>query len=351
MLNILTGPENSKDIYYTSEDSFLVHWHGFIDHESGIKLYRLGLSHRCLGKNELYNFTHIPDVLVYREMPYSEQSIRVPANFTGKRYVTVIALNNAMEPSEAVCSDGITRDLSLPEIRNLSLQHGRWSQSIVCSETDVFLLESDLKKVKLQNTNSCKRLCQSVSETPTITDLLPLNPETKNDKNVSDFLCGRVHLYTNQTIVYLPNDHLYLQWDLLETVSQVNDYYVGIGYDVTEYGSPVIAYMSTERKNHFKMRHDGIGSNELFYIFIKVSSKAGLDNIYTFGPVLIDQTPPLGTTLQRVSIENDQIVFGWEDTTFYDEEQTEQIDLIFFQIGTMFYLFVVCTPGKHLAGI
>jgi len=338
--NIYIGPEDSKDIDYTSEDSFLVHWHSFIDHESGIKLYRLGVSHRCLGKNELYNFTDIPDILVYREMPFSEQSVRVPANFTGKRYVTVIALNNAMEPSEAVCSDGITRDLSPPEIRNLTLQHGRWSESIMCSDTDVFLLESNLQKVKLHNTNSCKQLCQSVSETPTIAALLLLNSETKND--VSDFLCDRFHLYTNDTIVYLPNDHIYLQWDLLETGSQVNDYYVGIGYDVTEYVSPAIAYMSTEQKTLFKMRHDGMGSNELFYIFIKVSNKAGLDNIYTLGPVLIDQTPPLSTTLPNVFVEKEQIIFGWNDTTFYDKEQTAQIDLIFFQIGTMLDLMFLC---------
>jgi len=313
----------------------LVHWHGFIDHESGIKLYRLGLSHRCLGKNELYNFTHVLDVMVYREMPFSEQSIRIPANFTGKRFVTVIALNNAMEPSEAVCSDGITRDLSPPEIRNLTLQHGRWSESIMCTKTGIFLLESNLQKVKLRNTTSCNLRCLSVSETPKVDELLPLSTEKKNDTSVSDFLCENFHRYKNDTVVYLPNDHLYIQWDILETGSQVSDFYVGIGYDVSEYGSPAIAYMSTERKPYFKMRHDGIGSNELFYIFIKVTNKAALANIYTFGPVLIDQTPPLNDTLPNVLIENDQIIFGWEDTTFYDEEQTEQIDQIYFQIGTL----------------
>ena len=274
-------------------------------------------------------------------MPFSQQSVRVPANFTGKHYVTIIALNNAMESSEAVCSDGITRDLSPPEIRNLTLQHGRWSKSIMCTETDVFLLESNLQKVKLQNTNSCQQLCQSVSETPTITKVLPLNPETKNDTYVSEFLCERFQPYKNDTIVYLPNDHLYLQWDLLETGSQVNDSYVGIGYDVTEYASPAIAYTSTDKKTFFKMRHDGIGSNELFFLFIKVSNKAGLDNFYTIGPILIDQTSPLNKTLPNVIVENDNIVFGWEEYTFYDDEQTEPIDQIYFQIGT-------CCPFKDI---
>jgi len=66
-----------------------------------------------------------------------------------------------------------------------------------------------------------------------------------------------------------------------------------------------------------------------------------LDNFYTFGPILIDQTPPLNKILPNVIVEKDQIVFGWDDYTFYDDEQTEQIDQIYFQIGT-------CCPLKDI---
>ncbi|XP_053399196.1 uncharacterized protein LOC128556970 [Mercenaria mercenaria] len=54
---VYEGPENSNDIDYTSGDTFLIHWHGFIDHESEIKTYRIGLAARCLGQTELYNST------------------------------------------------------------------------------------------------------------------------------------------------------------------------------------------------------------------------------------------------------------------------------------------------------
>ena len=320
------GSEDSKDIDYISDDSFQVHWHGFIDHESGIKLYRIGLSHRCLGKDELYNFTTVPDILVYEELSFSQQSVRIPANFTGKRFVTIIALNNAMEPSEAVCSDGITRDLSPPEIRNLTLQNGRWSESILCSEGKVYLLESSLQNVQITNTNPCQQLCQYESEASPMANLLPINYETKNDNYVSDFLCKNFHVYRNDTIIYLPNDHLYLQWDVVETGSQINEFYVGIGLDATEKKSPSFGFTSTNKRTSFKRRHDALGSNELFYIFIKVSNKAGLENVYTFGPVLIDQSPPLNRTLPNILIEDDNIIFGWDESTFYDEEQTEPID-------------------------
>ncbi|XP_052788796.1 uncharacterized protein LOC128223559 [Mya arenaria] len=58
---VFEGPEDNYDIDYTSDVSILVHWHGFIDHESGIKLFRVGLSDRCLSTQDLYNFTEVPN--------------------------------------------------------------------------------------------------------------------------------------------------------------------------------------------------------------------------------------------------------------------------------------------------
>jgi len=278
------------------------------------------------------NLINSKDIRVFKETPFTQRSVRIPANFTGKHFVTIIALNNAYEPSEAVCSDGITRDLSPPEIRNLTLQNGAWSETIACSGKDVFLLDTYLRKVKLQRSASCQKLCSLESSSADIVDLIPINPKNNSDE-VSQFYCKTFPVYKNNTIIYLPNDHLYIQWDVVETGSQVDDFYVGIGWDSTEYDSPTIPYVSTNKKTHFKKRHDAIGSNELFYAFLKVVNKAGKENIYSFGPLLIDETPPLHNSLPRVVLENESIVFGWQNTTFYDEEQTEPIDQIFFQIG------------------
>ncbi|KAH3708849.1 hypothetical protein DPMN_068308 [Dreissena polymorpha] len=150
---VIEGPIDSNDIDYTSDDSFMVHWHGFIDHESGIKLYRIGLAERCLTREELYNLVNVKVMIAYTELPYQETSVRLLANFTGKSYVTVIALNNAMEASNPVCSDitGITRDKSAPSIRNITLQHATWSESIVCHKGRPHLLQSNLRKVPLHN--------------------------------------------------------------------------------------------------------------------------------------------------------------------------------------------------------
>jgi hypothetical protein len=44
----------SSDIDYTSNDDVTIHWHEFIDHESGIKLYRVALGRECM-----YNLSEI----------------------------------------------------------------------------------------------------------------------------------------------------------------------------------------------------------------------------------------------------------------------------------------------------
>ncbi|WAR31809.1 hypothetical protein MAR_034351 [Mya arenaria] len=72
-----------------------------------------------------------------------------------------------------------------------------------------------------------------------------------------------------------------------------------------------------------------------------VINKAGLERIATIGPVLIDQTPPLNKTLPQVLSESEHIVFGWDISTFYDEEQSAQIDQIFFQFA---HNGIVVTP-------
>ncbi|WAR31728.1 hypothetical protein MAR_034270 [Mya arenaria] len=328
------GPEDSPDIDYTSGDSILVHWHGFIDHESGIKLYRVGLSDRCLSTQDLYNLTEVQSTKIFKELPFTEKSVRVPTTFTGKRFVTVIALNNAMEPSKPACSDGITRDLSPPEFRNMTLKHGSLQESLLCLHGKVYLMQENMHSEILHNTSNCRSICAANVESHKVAEIYPIHETKGKDEDMSSFLCGQKPMYTNETVIYLPNDNIYTTWDIEEYESQIDDFFVGLGLSSTETQSPsIVDYQSTQRKTFFKRRHEGISSDELFYIFVKVINKAGLERIATIGPLLIDQTPPLNGTLPQVIVESEHIVFGWDSKTFYDEEQTAQIDQIYFQVA------------------
>ena len=102
---VLEGPMGSPDIDYTSFDEITVHWHDFIDYESGIKFYRIALGRECF--YDLKNITpgQYNDSIVQES---SHNSLKtVFPDGVGQYFVTVIAYNYAMCPSNPICSDGV----------------------------------------------------------------------------------------------------------------------------------------------------------------------------------------------------------------------------------------------------
>ena len=312
-------------------------WNGFIDHESGIKLYRICLAKRCLSKLELYQMNESLPEITFREVTNSENILKMPANFTGKRFASVIALNNAMGPSDAVCSDGIIKDVTPPEINNLTIKNAEWQESIYCHENETWLLQSNLRKLRLYNTQNCSPAC-IFEINHRLIDILPETFNVTHLKNVTnpptDFLCSKFPVYDTKNIIYLPSDRIVLGWNTVEETSQILDYYVGFGIDPTESDAPgLIDYASTSKKTVFKVNHIGVGTDKEFYLFLKAANTAGLESVVPIGPLLIDETPPRYREIPGVKIDDDNIVIGWEKDTFYDDEQAEQISHILFQIG------------------
>ena len=347
-----SGPVDYPDIDYTSDQTFMVHWHGFIDHESGIKLYRIGLASRCLSKEELYyQNSSLSDILL-EEVEFPLNSLRMSANFTGKRFVSCIALNNAMDPSNVVCSDGISKDHSPPSLKNITVADARWSESLYCSKNETWLLRSDLVKIKLSSTQICNSACNVQMNDPLLEGIpshfsrrngavqfnnktlsVNFSAEPENTyADESDFLCTMYRTY-DSNIIYIPNDRIVIHWDVEEDKSQMHDYFVGFGKTYKEKDAPgLINYISTDRNSAFKLRHSGIGTDKEFFVFLKAINKAGLETIVPIGPLLVDQTPPKFKSVPAAEIKGDTIVVGWENNTFYDEEQTEPVSQIFFQI-------------------
>lgn len=346
LILFLIGPPDYGDIDYTSDDTFQAHWYGFIDHESGIKVYRVGLASRCLSKMELYEANTSKSNSVIADVLYPENSLRLPANFSGKNYVTVIALNNAMDPSEPACSDGISKDTSPPQIRNITVANAKWTESIYCSENITWFLRSDLVKVQLRRSDACRGTCNSPLQLPFLESIRSnlLSERTINaigteDINIeSDFICSEFPEY-DSNLIYIPNDHIFIKWDFEEDISQIHDFMIGIGKTSSEKDTPgIVRYVSTSKKTFFKISHAGIGTNSEFFIFLKAINKAGLHSIAPIGPLLIDQTPPNYLMVPDVKITGDYLIVGWENDTFYDDEQTDTINRIMFQIGNYFKL-------------
>lgn len=102
-----------------------------------------------ISTEQLSNFGINSNITELAKIPFTQSSFRVTANFTGKKYVCIIAINNAMVASKAACSDGITRDDTPPHLINLHIKNARWSESLFCHGREAWLFKSDLTKVNL----------------------------------------------------------------------------------------------------------------------------------------------------------------------------------------------------------
>ena len=345
MFSILSGPilgsEYYPDIDYTSANSFLVHWYGFLDHESEVRIYRLALADRCLSAEEAVSMNTTISDSVYADVAFPENALEMTANFTGRRFVTLIALNNAMEPSEAVCSDGISRDISRPKVTDIRIAHASWSDSIYCHNNETWLLRSDLTKFKLPYSEDCE--CNAVSDSP-FAEALPTTLDVNDYTSITDtleelnktfdYLCSAFEQFDTNEIIYLPNDRIELQWNVENDISQTDEFFVGFGMSPEEKDAPgLVDYVSTHTKHFFDIHHAAIGTDELFFIFLKAVSKAGLTTVIPIGPVLIDETPPIVRSVPDVMIDSGDIIVGWDNDAFHDDEQTGPIDKITFEIG------------------
>ena len=348
----ISGSRYYPDIDYISSNSFLVHWYGFLDHESEVRFYRLALADRCLSAEETFAMNKTSDS-EFTDIAFPENALEISANFTGRRFVTLIALNNAMEPSEAVCSDGISRDITPPKITNIRIAHASWSDSIYCHNNDTWFLHSDLTKIKLPYPDDCK--CNVGSNVP-FAEALPIKFDIHDYPSISnklmewdktaDYLCSVFTQYDKNEIIYLPNDRIELQWDVEHDISQADEFLVGFGMSPEEKDAPsLVDYVSAHTKRFFDIRHAAIGTDQIFFIFLKAMSKAGLATIIPIGPILIDETPPIVRYVPAVAIDTNNIIIGWDSDAFYDDEQTGLIDKITFEIGKK-YAHVTIRPCR-----
>ena len=224
-----------------------------------------------------------------------------------------------------------------PEIINVALSHAKWSYSTYCMDNTTWMLRSDLVKVQLNESHA--PTCDSNSRSALV-EALPIgldidehHPISTIIEDTNNTLDEMFNSYDSNQMIYLPHDRMRLQWDAIIDTSPIDEFLVGFGRTSDESDAPsLIDYETTHTKRFFEIRHAAIGTDE-FFIFLKAISKTGLETIIPIGPILIDETPPNAKDIPDVSMEDGNIVIGWDVDTFYDDEQTESIDIMKFQIG------------------
>ncbi|XP_021360606.1 uncharacterized protein LOC110455039 isoform X2 [Mizuhopecten yessoensis] len=323
---VIEGPSGTPDIDYTSEESVIVNWAGFIDHESGIKLYRVGLATECLGIAEFlgFNSSIASNNTIIKETTLT--SNRLFLQEEGKFFVTVVAYNNAMEPSQPVCSDGIVLDRSAPEVVNLTMQSACIKEAIHCSDGSAWFISANLTKFEMGDAD-CSSQCMNTSKN----DFVSVLPKNITYITLADNTCD---ISSTPRIIYLPIDLINLKWDIIENDSQVHEAFVGIGSTKGSVANPdLIDYRKSQHKHFYRDRHAGLNNGDEFYVFVRITNSAGLQTTAVIGPVLLDESPPHCPPILVASLRDGYVYIHWNNSQFSDNEQQEVISSFFYRIG------------------
>ena len=327
---VLEGPPGGPDIDYTSEDHVYINMHGFIDHESGIRLYHVALAERCLTLEEMRNSGRTGISTIYKT---NNPRIKMTFPKSGQFYSSVIAFNNAMEPSGVVCSDGITKDTTPPSVTDVVLQNGQVHRGLWCKSGRAWRVERNMTIIKLQQTRACKLKCRNHEHSGYV-NTFPLQNEDITDNDTSDAICSRSPILSNESVIYLPSDKIYLKWKTSESESQIRDYLIGIGNDKSQTDAPLQrAYESTHGKEFFHITHSGLTRTSVFYIFLKIINKAGLSSVVDLGPIMIDETAPQLTETMQPRIIKNRVVITWTNNSIRDPEETGNQFIVLYRVG------------------
>ena len=328
---VFEGPKGSKDIDYTGSASIMLNWQGFIDHESDILFYHIGVSHSCMNADNISMST------VFKELDASETDTSITLSVEGKYVTTVVAYNKAVMASDPVCSDGITFDSSPSTVANVTLQNAKIPESFICNHGGAWIVGPSAIKRNVNLTSNSKCQINCAAATTTTDAMLSLLP----DDSILDGMEECDHLLDfNDVYIYLPNDDIHLTWNIFEEESQVSTVFIGFGSDPSSKSSPdILTYTEAKHKTFFKAHHSGIGNGDKFYIFIKVINKASIESIAAFGPVLVVESKPLCNGKPSVSVDKENITIVWDKSIFADPDQILDIGIIYHRFGeyTMFY--------------
>ncbi|XP_061166364.1 uncharacterized protein LOC133175283 [Saccostrea echinata] len=324
------GAPGEKDNDFTNENNTVLNWDGFIDHESGIRSYKVVMFSRCLRLNEILSIRSNESIIIVNT---TKKSARLYFPKKGKYFTSVIAFNNAGESSDVACSDGITYDMSPVQIFNLAGQRFITKKGIACDENDnPFIILDNLTKIQLKNSSRCTQICRNFSFPGFIKNLPQIN-NAYADEIYSEGMCEKVPPFNNQEI-YVPSDKIEVSWEFRDLESQLDDFLVGFGQSDSEYLSPsLLSYTKTLGRPRYINYHPGLRSAEIFWMYIKSINKAGVEETVRVGPMIIDSTPVVVVKELDLVIENGNIYIGWENDTFIDQEETDPINSILFRIG------------------
>ncbi|PAA58273.1 hypothetical protein BOX15_Mlig000537g3, partial [Macrostomum lignano] len=304
--HVFDGAPGDEEVDFQNGRHLTAHWSGFFDPESGVRMYRYGFGVSCQSESQLI-----------QETTGLEASWEAPG--PGRYFVTVVAFNNAMEPSAAVCSDGVLITDQRPEVSECSIESLRVRPGLIldASSQELWYLTDLGRRQKLLNDNeTCRARATVMADSGVLAlDLSKFN-RTVVLTHEGEF-CEQIG--PAGTEFYLTkDDRLKLSWIASDSVSGLRHSIVSVVSNedsVSDLANRVVTTHSSEILEHIDLK-DG----QQIYVTIAAVNRAGLSSNMSVGPLTVDTSPPSFSGSLSVSTNNEHLLVRWDAGDFVDPE-------------------------------
>lgn len=317
---VFDGIWDSPDIDFQSSKTFNAYWKGFYDHESGIHHFRYAVSEKCLSNAEIQNATFLQKIYsgttTLHTLQYTDLGLPI-------HIVTILAFNNALDPSNSACSDGVTLDDTPPFVNNIVLQNAFIKPGVVCQNQDAFIVHHNFIQIPLSNITNCHNMCidynRNDDKLSAFKILQPADAEYGEEESHS--ICLRYSKLSDPKL-FLARDSVAIHWTSEDNESGIHHFEIGLSSSSERANNPdLLEFVSTELKPTYINVHPGIGHGSTFFVTIRSINKAFDTTNVTLGPVAIDETPPEITEADvTVQAEINTLIIKWTDEAFKDKE-------------------------------
>ncbi|XP_078696304.1 uncharacterized protein LOC144924691 isoform X1 [Branchiostoma floridae x Branchiostoma belcheri] len=319
---------NQTDTDYQQDLIIQASWEGFYDRESGVMFYLVSIAETCTSIDNMTSVRNNSFVL-----NTTSTYVTWEAPHPGTYYSTVVAFNRALEPSEPVCSDGVTVDSTPPLLREVVVDSAHFKPGLLRDgEGNVWMVDRDGYR---QPAPACGNVTRKIDDIE-LWPLLRLPNGTVHPGNTNDSTC---QLYGELSVkAYVTRENMFsAHWFGDDQESDIYDYEVGLSSTESPDLPDILPLTSTNSHPHFSTYHPNLGEGRQFYLVIRAINRAQMETTKVLGPYIVDSTPPTFSGQIDVTLEQQNgqhlLVGRWEDGAFFETDGDDALLVFEFAVG------------------
>ncbi|XP_078696223.1 uncharacterized protein LOC144924666 [Branchiostoma floridae x Branchiostoma belcheri] len=319
---------NQTDTDYQQDLIIQASWEGFYDRESGVMFYLVSIAETCTSTD---NMTSVGNNSFVVNTTSTHVTWKAP--HPGTYYSTVVAFNRALEPSEPVCSDGVTVDSTPPVLREVVVDSAQFKPGLLRDgERNMWMVDRDGYR---QPAPACGNVSRKVDDIE-LWPLLRLPNGTVHPGNTNDSTC---QLYGELSVkAYVSRENMFsAHWYGDDQESDIYDYEVGLSSTESPDLPDILPLTSTNSRPHFSTYHPNLGEGRQFYLVIRAINRAQMETTKVLGPYIVDSTPPTFSGQIDVTLEQQNgqhlLVGRWEDDAFSETDGDDALLVFEFAVG------------------